>query len=174
MRKTVKILHTVSGSGLIGGLGAYMLLLVFAPQGTPEEYADLRTIIVVLSTYLLLPSLALALITGLLSMVVHYPFREQGWAWVKAVTGILLFEGVLAIIGAKATYAAEVSRKIAEGTAAPNALHSLIQLEWGTLWVVMAITLVNVALGVWRPRLFAPRVETNVTAEKPSSERETA
>lgn len=155
----LKILHTLSAAGLIGGLGAYMLMLVFAPQETPADYADLRETIKAISDYLLLPSLALALVTGLLAMVAHYPFQERGWAWIKAASGILMFKGVLTIVSAKAGHAAEMSRRIAEGTAPPDALSQLIGLEWGTLWAVMAISVANVVLGVWRPKRIFPEVK---------------
>jgi hypothetical protein len=156
MRVTLKIVHTLAACGLIGGLGAYMLMLTFAPQGTPADYADLRETIKAICDYLLLPSLALALVSGLLAMVVHHPFQEKGWVWVKAATGILMFKGVLTIVSAKAGHAAEMSRRIAEGTAPEGALDQLIALEWGTLWAVMAISVANVVLGVWRPRRVSP------------------
>ena len=48
MRKTLKILHTIAGGGLVGGLACYMLLLLAAPQDTPAAYADLRQSITLL------------------------------------------------------------------------------------------------------------------------------
>jgi hypothetical protein len=161
LRQVLKIFHTLATCGLIGGLGAYMLMLIYAPQETPADYADLRLTIKAISDYLLLPSLAVALVTGLASMAVHHPFQEKGWAWLKAALGILMFKGVLTIVSAKAGYAASVSRKIAEGTAAPDALDTLLRLEWGTLWAVMAISIANVVLGVWRPRIM-PRSKTEI------------
>jgi len=148
----VKILHTVAAAGLIGGLAAYMVLLVVAPQSSPEAYADLRRSIDVISDYVLMPSLAIALVSGLLSMVVHTPFLDRGWVWIKALLGILMFKGVLTIVSAKADYAARKAAEIAAGTAPPDALDQLLALEWGTLWGVMAICVANVVLGVWRPR----------------------
>ena len=168
-KMTLKILHTLAACGLIGGLGAYMLMLVFAPQDTAADYAELRQTIKAISDYLLLPSLALALVSGLLAMVVHYPFQEKGWVWIKAATGILMFKGVLTIVSAKAGHAAEMSRRIAEGTAPPGALQGLIDLEWGTLWIVMALSVANVVLGVWRPKWIFPekRSETAASATAP-------
>ncbi|MEO1567999.1 MAG: DUF2269 family protein, partial [Pseudomonadota bacterium] len=104
-RKTVKILHTVAAAGLIGGLGSYMILLAV---GTPSDlggYASLRQSISAISDYVLLPSLFVGLVSGLLSMVVHPPFLDRGWVWIKALLGILMFKGVLTIVNAKANYA---------------------------------------------------------------------
>ncbi|MDN2565962.1 DUF2269 family protein [Aquibium sp. A9E412] len=153
MRKLLKCLHTLAACGLIGGLAVYMLLLALAPQETPAAYAQLRQAIAAVSNYLLMPSLAVALVSGLLSMAVHTPFLDKRWVWLKAAMGILMFKGVLTIVGAKADYAAALSRRIAEGTAAPDALAAALAHEWATLWVVMALSVANVVLGVWRPGL---------------------
>lgn len=153
MRKTLKILHTIAACGLIGGLGCYMVLLAIASPETPAAYAELRHAIAVISNYMLLPSLAVGLVTGLLSMVVHRPYMEKRWAWFKAALGILMFKGVLTIIGAKADHAAAVARRIADGEPAPQVLGSALTLEWYTLAAVMALSIANVVLGVWRPRL---------------------
>jgi uncharacterized membrane protein len=155
MRKTVKVLHTVAAGGLVGGLVAYMLLLLSPPE-TPAAYADLRANIAIVANYLLLPSLALALVSGLLSMMVHKPFMEKGWVWLKAGLGILMFKGVLTIVSAKADHAATVARRIAAGEADPGALDRLVALEWWTLVVVLAITVANYVLGVWRPNSLRP------------------
>lgn len=156
MRKTVKILHSIAAAGLVGGLLAYAVLLLVAPQETPAAYADLRRSIALLGNLVLLPSLAIALVSGLVAMVVHRPFIDMGWVWVKAVLGILMFKGVLTVIGAKADYAAGVAARMATGDAPPDALSDLLALEWGTLAVVGAIAIANYVLGVWRPKLMRP------------------
>ncbi|WP_372423377.1 DUF2269 family protein [Salinarimonas chemoclinalis] len=153
MRKLVKILHTIAAGGLIGGLGAYAVLLVAGPQETADAYADLRQSIAVLSNWVVLPSLAVALVSGLLSMIVHRPFQDAGWVWIKAGLGILMFKGTLTIVSAKADYAATMAARMAAGEAPPDALADMIRLEWGTLAVVFAIAVANVVLGIWRPRL---------------------
>ena len=153
MRKTVKILHTLAACGLIGGLLVYMLLLVEARQDTAEAYADLRWSISQLSDYVLMPSLAVVVVSGLLSMVVHRPYMDKRWAWVKAASGILMFKGVLTIVGAKANYAAGVAEQIARGEASREALDAALAYEWFALGAILALSIANVVLGVWRPRL---------------------
>lgn len=153
MRKTLKILHTLASCGLIGGLACYMIMLVMAPQETPAAYADLRQSIADISNYVLLPSLAIALVSGLFSMAVHRPFQNKRWAWIKAAMGLLMFKGVLAIIGANADHAATLSRRIANGEPAGELLDVALANEWLTLGVIMALSVANVLLGVWRPRL---------------------
>lgn len=151
MRKTLKILHTLAACGLIGGLACYMLLLVLAPQNTVAAYADLRQSIAVISNYVLMPSLAIALVSGLLSMAVHKPFADKGWVWIKLAMGVLMFKGVLTVVGAKADYAAEVSRRIANGQSESALLETALFQEWVVLWIVMALSIANVVLGIWRP-----------------------
>lgn len=153
MRKAVKILHSLAAGGLIGGLACYAILLLAAPQETPAAYAALRQSILVISNYVLFPSLAVALVSGLVSMIVHRPFLDTGWVWVKALLGILMFKGVLTIMSAKADYAATVAGRIARGEAPPDALADLLALEWGTLAAIAAISVANVVLGIWRPKL---------------------
>ncbi|WMS41958.1 DUF2269 family protein [Acuticoccus sp. MNP-M23] len=169
MRKTVKILHSIAACGLIGGIMSYMVLLVVAAPATADGFVQLRSLIAAVSNYVLLPSLAVGLVSGLLSMIVHRPFLEKGWVWLKAALGILMFKGVLTIIGAKADYAADLAAKIAAGTASPERLERMLTLEWYTLIVVLAVAVANIVLGVWRPglkRRVRRRVPDAATAEK--------
>ncbi len=152
-RKTLKILHSLAACGMIGALAGYGILLVYGPQDTPQQYADLRASISALCDYLLVPSLAVALVSGLLSMAVHAPFLDQRWAWAKAALGISMFEGTLGFVGHKATAAREFAAKVADGTATQAQLQEAIASEWTALGVVLALTLGNVVLGVWRPSL---------------------
>lgn len=151
MRKVLKILHTLAACGLVGGLFVYMILLIEARQDTVAAYADLRWSIAALSNYVLVPSLAIVLISGLLSIAVHRPFLNKTWVWVKAASGILMFKGVLTIVGAKANYAAKVSEQIARGEASAGTLKSALAYEWFTLGVVLVLAVANIVLGVWRP-----------------------
>jgi hypothetical protein len=172
MRKTLKILHTLATAGIVGGLAVYMILLVTAPQGTPEAYADLRQSIAAISNYVLLPSLAVVLVSGLFAMVAHSPYLDKGWVWLKAGSGILMFKGVLTIVGAKADYAAVVSQRIADGDVAAEVLERALAYEWLTLWIMMALSVANVVLGVWRPKLSKekPRRPAAETAAEPAAE----
>ncbi|MDP3493283.1 MAG: hypothetical protein Q8R82_09210 [Hyphomonadaceae bacterium] len=154
MRKATKILHTLASCGLIGALLGYIVILLAAPQETPAAYANARAAIAALCNYLLLPSLGIALMSGLFSMVVHPPFREQRWAWLKALLGLTMFEATLGIINAKAGAAAALSARIAAGEPQQKALADAIANEWGSLTAIMVISVANVVVGIWRPRLF--------------------
>ncbi|MBL8950262.1 MAG: hypothetical protein JNK82_05775, partial [Myxococcaceae bacterium] len=94
MRPTLKFLHELSSAGIIGALLTHLVLLSVA-SATPVEYATLRRAIEVLTRWVLLPSLAVVLLSGLFAIAVHRPYHSTGWPWLKALTGIALFEGTL-------------------------------------------------------------------------------
>jgi len=151
-RKIVKILHTVASAGLIGGIAAYMVLLIAVSPADIAAFANVRAAIDAISGYVLLPSMAVAVVSGLLSMMVHSPFLDKGWVWIKAALGISMFTGVLHIDNAHADYAARVSADVAAGLADPGALDKVHAGEWGTLIAVMVVALANVIIAIWRPR----------------------
>jgi hypothetical protein len=127
-----------------------------ATQSTARSYPDARQIISALCNYLLLPSLAIVLIMGLRSMAVHPPFQDKRWAWVKAFLGLSMFEATLGIIQSKANYAAAISAKIAAGESTADGLANAIGNEWYALGAIIVLSIANIVLGVWRPRLAKP------------------
>ncbi len=153
MRKTLKFFHTLASCGLIGGLLAYGVILIAAPQGTPSAFADMRATVAAIASYVILPSLAVALVSGLLSMAVHRPFQELRWAWVKTLLGISMFEATLGIVQSKANTAAALSAQIAAGEPQAKALAEAITYEWHALGVILVLSVGNIVLGVWRPAL---------------------
>lgn len=153
MRKVLKFLHTLAACGLIGALLGYSMILIYAPLDTMRSYADARQMISTLCNYLLLPSLAIALVTGLLAMLVHRPFQNTRWAWVKALLGLSLFEATLGTVQSKATTAAADFARIAASDGAPDGLAIVVANEWWALGALLALSTAQIVLGVWRPRL---------------------
>jgi hypothetical protein len=156
-RRIIKILHTLGSIGLAGGLAAFMMVLAYGPG--PEmlsEYAELRGSLAVLSRWLILPAMVATLTSGLLSMAVHFPFQDKGWVWVKALLGLLVFEASLASIDGPARAAAAASASAAAGEIDAARLVTLIDDKWGAWWMLLAIFVVNVILGIWRPRFIKP------------------
>jgi uncharacterized membrane protein len=153
MRRLLKFLHSLASCVLIGALAAYAVLLVLAPQDTPQAYADMRQTVVAIASWLILPSMGLSLFTGLMAMAVHYPFAQTRWAWMKALLGLAIFEATLGLIQAKAVAAAETAVDVAAGKTQPGAMDAVVANEWMSLAILMALSLAQVALGVWRPSL---------------------
>ncbi len=140
--------------GLMGSMAALIVLLRLAPPPTSlAEYALMRGAMGQIATWIFFPSLALTLIAGLAAIAVTRAFHNAGWAWAKAATGILIFEGGFArVLGPMQQEAAQSARALA-GQADASTLGLSLAAEQGTLWVLLAVATANVVLGVWRPRL---------------------
>lgn len=153
MRLTLKFLHEVSSIGLIGSLIAYLVLVATANVEAPAEYAAVRHGIDMICRWVLLPSLAVVLISGLLAIAVTRPYMEARWVWVKTLLGISMFEGTLAAVAANAQHGAELAALAAAGKGNPKLMAEVIRGEWIGVWTIMIISIANVVLAVWRPRL---------------------
>jgi hypothetical protein len=154
MRRLLKFLHEIGAVGVMGSLAACLVLIATAPKNSWVAYAAVRQGIAAIAQWVLVPSLALALISGLLAIAANTAYTNAAWAWVKALLGISMFEGTLLTVGAGARRAAEISALAASGHGDPAELATVLRSEWGTLWLLMAVAVVNIILAVWRPRLF--------------------
>lgn len=154
MRRLLKFLHEIGSAGIIGAIVAHISLLLSARHMSAVEYAAVRHSIDALSRWLLMPSLAIVLISGFLAMAVHAPFHNAGWAWIKALMGVMMLEGTLGAIQGTARDAAALSARIARGEIdGDGGMKEILRHEWGGLWFILALCAVNVALAVWRPKL---------------------
>jgi len=154
MKRALKFVHTLGAVGVTGALAAGLVLLAAPlPADSPLALATLRSGLDKLFTWILLPSLLLVLISGLLSIAVHAPFREARWVWVKALLGLSLFEGILGGIQGPARRAAEYADALVDGTAQAGIVETLLPNERILLSAMLVIAVVNIVLAIWRPRL---------------------
>lgn len=156
MRQSVKFLHILSSCGLIGALLGHMLILWHAPQATVAEYATSRETISQIARFILVPSLGISLVTGFLAMLVHRQYQQKRWAWAKALLGLSMFEATLAVTQSKAVAAAEFAARIARDEnviETQRLLAEAIHNEWNVLYAILALSLAQTALGIWRPKL---------------------
>jgi hypothetical protein len=154
MRRLLKFLHTMGAAGLIGAMASLLVLSYGAPpRSALAAYAAVRGAMGAIASWMFLPSLALSLIAGLLAIAVNRAFHNAGWAGLKLISGILLFE--FGLQGVQGPMQDEAERSVAAlaGRGDPATLATSLGSERGTLWVLLAVATANVVLGVWRPRL---------------------
>jgi len=157
MKRLLKLLHELAGIGMTGALATHLILLLVLPtDASLADYATLRKAIVAIHNWLLFPSLALVLVSGLAAMAVHYPFTQARWVWAKALTGIALFEGTLLTVIGTGRKVAELTATAVDAAPDPAVLAALLRTEWLGLWTILILSLLNVVLGVLRPRLEWP------------------
>lgn len=147
-RRSLKALHEISAIGVGGGFAACLVIGLTASTTSIVEFAAARQAIAAIARYVLMPSLAVVLITGMLSIAATRAFHDAGWAWAKALLGLSVFEATLVTVGASVRQA-----EIATAAGDPGLLASLLHSERNTLWLLLVLCVANVVLAVWRPRL---------------------
>ena len=153
MRRTLKLFHTVSCAGFTGGITVYLMLLAYSPDATDIDAFDQnRQNIALVAHWLILPSMAVILLSGLLSIAVHRPFQEARWVWAKALSGILVFEATLASVDGPAQRAAQTSAAAIAGEIDVSELATKIHDHNGALYILLGLAVANIMLGIWRPR----------------------
>jgi hypothetical protein len=153
LRRLLKFLHTLGAIGLMGAMASF-LVACFAPAPTSlGGQAAVTGAMALIATWIFLPSLVVTLISGLLAMAASPGYLDAGWVWIKAATGILIFEGGFTAVAGPIQEAGRTSGAALAGHLAPGAMALSFGAERNTLWVLLAVALANVALGVWRPRM---------------------
>lgn len=147
-RRSLKALHQIAAIAGGGGLAACLVIGMTANVAVPAEFAAARQAIAAIARYVLLPSLGLVLVTGLLAIAATRAYHDAGWAWVKALLGLSVFEATLLTIGASGR-----SAELVAAGADPSLLATLLRSERNTLWLLLVLSVANVVLAVWRPRL---------------------
>ncbi len=153
MRRVVKFLHELGAIGVTGGFAVCLVLVATAPSNSLIGFAAVRAGIAAIAKWLLVPSLALVLISGLLAIAINRAYHDAGWAWIKALLGISMFEGTLLTVGASARRAAELSAAAAGGQDHAAELMQVLRTEWNSTWFLLTLSILNVVLAIWRPRL---------------------
>jgi hypothetical protein len=150
----MKFLHTMGAIGLMGAMACLLVLLGFTPPPKSlSEYAMMRAAMGGIATWVFMPSLALTLIAGLLAIAMNRAYHSAGWAWVKLAAGVLTFEwGFTAVLGPMQEEA-ELGARALAGEVDAATLSTSLAAERNSIWILLAVATVNVALGIWRPRI---------------------
>ena len=109
-----------------------------------------------IANWLVLPSMLAVLLSGVLSMAVHHPFQNQGWVLVKLFAGVLVFEATLASVGGPAEQALAAVQSAMSGEITTEQMMRRISDKWGAWWMLLALSIGNVGLAIWRPRFRRP------------------
>lgn len=154
MRHLLKFLHTMGAVGLLGAMASLLVLLsMLPPAASLAEYAMMRRGMSSIATWIFFPSLGVTLISGLVAIAYSKGYHNAGWAWAKALSGVLLFEsGFVGVLGPM-QQEAERSAAVLAGKAEPSILAASLAAERNTLWILLAVATFNVVFGIWRPRL---------------------
>ena len=154
IRRLMKFMHTMGAIGFMGAMACLLVMLSFLPAPTSlSEYASMRGAMGGIATWIFFPSIGLTLIAGLLAIGLNRGYHNAGWAWVKLLSGLLVFEWGFAGILGPMQEEAELSAQVLAHAADPAKLAASLDAEWKSLWMMLAIATVNVILGIWRPRL---------------------
>jgi hypothetical protein len=153
LRRLLKFLHTVAAAGLTGAIAALAIVLILAPGSIGAAgYVPLMATMAKVAAWTIGPSMVLTVVSGLLSMAATPVFYDAGWVWIKAGTGLLVLEGGLHVLGPLQEEAKRGAGALS-GRLNPADVATLFTAESNTLWVLLAVSVANIALGVWRPRL---------------------
>jgi len=148
LRLGAKALHDIASIGFGGALAACLVINGVANRASPVEFAAARNAFAAIAQYVLVPSMAVVVVSGLIALAATRGYLDAGWAWLKALLGLSVFEATLLIVGS--------GRKQAELAAAvtdTGLLDALLRSERNTLWLLVVLSIANVLLAVWRPRL---------------------
>lgn len=153
LNKTMKLLHVIGSLGFCAALLALIMLHAALPDPEDQrEFMALRVTMGLVAGWLLLPSTLLVLVSGLLAMALSEAYKNAGWVWAKLATGVLVMEGTLVYVQAPLEKAAANAQALAAGMFDPGELGVLLEAERNSVGIILGVAMVNILLGVYRPR----------------------
>ncbi len=152
VRLGAKTLHDLASLGFGGALAACLVINHVASRDTAAEFAAARQAYAAIAQFLLVPSMFIVVLSGLLALAATQAYASAGWAWVKALLGLSVFEATLVVVGSQQKQGAIVA-----AYEDPALLDALLRAERHTLWLLVVLCVINVVLAVWRPKLSRKR-----------------
>ncbi|MES2972603.1 MAG: hypothetical protein V4757_03305 [Pseudomonadota bacterium] len=150
LRLGAKSVHDIASIGFGGALAACLVINLTANLASPGEFQATRQVFSAIARYILIPSMAVVVVSGLIALAATQGYRDAGWAWLKALLGMSVFVSTLMVAGS-AGEGGELATAASSSDMA--ALQRLLRAERITLWLLIALIVVNVVLAVWRPKL---------------------
>lgn len=152
-RKFLKLVHEFGSIGLTGALAVQWLMLESMPPTTDlVAYAAVRGQMALVAKWVLFPSLAAVLVSGLLAMAWTDAYLRAGWVWLKLAFGVSVFEGTLIGVQGPARKEAALAAQALAGEVDPALLGATAVQEWRSTLVILFIAVANVVISIWRPK----------------------
>jgi len=148
LRLGAKTLHDIASIGFGGALASCLVINLVANRASAAEFEASRRLFAAIAQYLLVPSMAVVVVSGLLALAATRAYMDAGWAWLKALLGLSVFEATLLVVGSSQNQAG-----FAASAATPGVIDAMLRSERNSLWLLLAVSAANVVLAVWRPRL---------------------
>ena len=147
LRHGAKALHEIAAICFGGGLAACLVINLQANRASSAEFAAARHMFAAISQYILFPSMAIVVMSGMIALIATNAYINASWAWLKALLGLSVFEATLTIVGSGRRQA-----ELLASTADPTMLDALLRSERNTIALLIVLSIANVVLAVWRPR----------------------
>jgi len=163
-RKFLKLVHEMGSIGMTGALAIQWLMLEYMPPiDDLTAYAAVRVQMGMVAKWVLFPSLAAVLVSGLLAMAWTDAYLRAGWVWLKLLLGVTVFEWTLLGVQGPARKEAELAARALAGEVDPTLLGATAGQEWTATLVMLLVAVANVVISIWRPK-FSKRSQKDSAA----------
>lgn len=153
MQKLARFLHIVGTIGFLGSVAVLLALTGRPPPADPGQAVALRDTALWAARHVTAPAFVLTWVAGLISMAVQPAFLGMRWVWAKFLVGpvaggLLMFAAIPTLERSRA-----LATRAVAGEEVGDLLAHAVSAEASWWWAILALSLLAVALGIWRPRL---------------------
>jgi hypothetical protein len=150
LRLSAKTVHDIASIGFGGALASCLLINLTTSPAAPGEFLAARQVFAAIANYVMVPAMFIMMLSGLIALAAPRVYRDAGWAWLKAIFGINVFAATLLLAGSAGNLG-EIAAAVSVSDLV--SLQRQLRSERITLWLLIALVVLNVVLAVWRPKL---------------------
>jgi hypothetical protein len=150
LRLGAKTLHDLASIAFGGALLVCLVINLTVQPAATKDFLAVRHLFAMVAKFVLVPAMGAVTLSGLIALAATRGYRDAGWAWLKALLGMNVFAATLLLAGSAGSHG-EITTAAAAADMAT--LQQLLRSERITLWLLIALIVVNVVLAVWRPKL---------------------
>jgi hypothetical protein len=148
LRLGAKAVHDIASIAFGGALAACLVINLTGNPASPAEFVTARQVFAAIAQFVLIPSMAVVVVSGLIAMAATGGYHDAGWAWAKALLGISVFVATVRLVGTSSKRA-----ELAVATTDTGLLDAMLRSERNMIWLLIVLCVVNVVLAVWRPKI---------------------